>query len=208
MNIEPKIVIPFLVALLVTSACTRAKPEKSDAIDRAKPTPALLTSTVPAVAPKAIEVNEPEPPIADVAEAQPVEEKPAEVKPIDTQPSFEPELASVDGLIIERLITAPEVERREPVAASSLFGAHDARVYAFVEVRNESEEDKTLRVHFIGPEGQVSGGIELRIPAATPRWRTWAYTRNATKPGFWRVEIRSQDGTLVGALPFEVEHGC
>ncbi|MBT8469471.1 MAG: hypothetical protein KJN97_12060, partial [Deltaproteobacteria bacterium] len=123
MNIEPKIVIPFLVALLVTSACTRAKPEKSDAIDRVKPTPALLTSTVPAVAPKAIEVDEPEPPIAEVAEAPP-----AEVKPIDPLPSFEPELESVDGLIIERLITAPEVERREPVAASSLFGAHDARV--------------------------------------------------------------------------------
>ena len=100
------------------------------------------------------------------------------------------------------------MERREPLAASSVFGAHDERVYAFVEVRNESEEDKTLLVHFIGPEGQVSGGIELRIPAATPRWRTWAYTRNATKPGLWRVEIRSDDGTLVGALPFEVEHGC
>ncbi len=77
-------------------------------------------------------------------------------------------------------------------------------MYAFVEVRNESEDDKTLLVHFIGPEGQVSGGI----PASTPRWRTWAYTRNATKPGLWRVEIRSEDGTLVGALPFEVEHGC
>lgn len=203
MNIEPKIIIPVLAALLATAACTPAKRQKSEAIDRDKPTQAMLTSTVPAVAPKPIEEKKPEPPVADFVEATPVE-----AKSIETFPSFEPELETLDGLTIERLVTAPAVERREPLAASSVFGAHDERVYAFVEVRNESEEDKTLLVHFIGPEGQVSGGIELRIPASTPRWRTWAYTRNATKPGLWRVEIRSDDGTLVGALPFEVEHGC
>jgi hypothetical protein len=203
MNIEPKIIIPFFVALLVTAACGPAKPQKSESIDRPKPSQAMLTSTAPTVAPKPIEEKKPEPPVADFVEAAE-----AEAKPIETSSSFEAELESVDGLTIERLVTAPEVARREPVAASSVFGAHDEKVYAFVEVRNESEEDKTVLVHFIGPDGQVSGGIELRIPAATPRWRTWAYTRNATKPGLWRVEIRSEDGTLVGALPFEVEHGC
>jgi len=203
MNIEPKITIPFLVALMVIAACGRAKPQKSEPIDRAKQSQAMLTSTAPAVAPKPIEDKKPEPPAADFVEATP-----AEAKPIETSPSFEPELETLDGLTIERLVTAPAVERREPLAASSVFGPHDEKVYAFVEVRNESEEDKTLLVHFIGPEGQVSGGIELRIPAATPRWRTWAYTRNATKSGLWRVEIRSDDGTLIGALPFEVEHGC
>jgi len=203
MNIEPKITIPFLVALLVATACTESKPQKPEAIDRAKPTQAMLTSTVPVATPKPIEEKTPEPPVADFVEATP-----AEAKPIETSPSFEPELETLDGLTIERLVTAPAVERREPLAASSVFGPHDEKVYAFVEVRNDAEEDKTLLVHFIGPEGQVSGGIELRIPAATPRWRTWAYTRNANKPGLWRVEIRSEDGTLVGTLPFEVEHGC
>ncbi len=203
MNIAPKITIPILVALLATPACTRAKPQKSEAIDRDKPTQTMLTSTVPAVVPEPIEEKKPEPPGTDFAEAPP-----SEAKPIEISPSFEPELESLDGLTIQRLVTAPEVERREPLGSSSVFGPHDERVYAFVEVRNESEEDKTLLVHFIGPEGQVSGGIELRIPASTPRWRTWAYTRNATKPGIWRVEIRSDDGTLIGALPFEVENGC
>ena len=203
MNIEPNITIPFLVALLVTAACSRAKPQRPESIDRDKPTQAMLTSTVPAVVPKPIEEKKPEPPVTEVAETPRVD-----AKPIETSPSFEPEFETLDGLTIERLVTAPEVERREPLGPSSVFGPHDERVYAFVEVRNESEEDKTLLVHFIGPEGQVSGGIELRVPASTPRWRTWAYTRNATKPGLWRVEIRSEDGTRIGALPFEVEHGC
>jgi hypothetical protein len=119
--------------------------------------------------------------------------------------SFEPSLPTIDGLTIRRLITAPEVEHREPVAASSVFGGHEERIYAFVEVSNESEDDKVLLVHFIGPDGQVSGGIELDIPPAVPRWRTWAHTKYAKKPGLWRVEIRSTDGTLLGALPFEVD---
>ncbi|MGB5286799.1 MAG: DUF2914 domain-containing protein [Polyangiales bacterium] len=203
MNIEYKITIPVILALLVAGACTEAKPDKSKAIDRAKPAPALLTSTVPAALPTPIEDKKPDPPVADLVEAPSAEQLPPQ------EPrAFEPELGTFDGLSIQRLITAPEIERREPVAATSVFGHHDERVYAFVEISNTSEEDRSVLVHFVGPEGQVSGGIELRIPAAAPRWRTWAYTRHATKPGLWRVEIRSKDGTLVGALPFEVEPGC
>ena len=87
----------------------------------------------------------------------------------------------MDGITIRRLVTAPEVEHREPVAPSSVFGVDEERVYAFIEVSNESEDDKTLLVHFIGPDGQVSGGIELDIPASAPRWRTWAHTRHANE---------------------------
>ena len=195
MNIERRPIIPLILLLLTATACAEAKPPKSDAIERAKPTEPMLTSTAP---PKPVEEKQPAPPVAEIIEAPPVE---------DPQ-SFEPELKSFDGLTIQRLVAAPEVEHREPVAASAVFGHHDEKIYAFVEVSNESDEDKTLLVHFIGPDGQVSGGVELRIPAEAPRWRTWAYTRNATKTGLWRVELRSEDGTLLGALPFEVEPGC
>ena len=119
--------------------------------------------------------------------------------------AFEPWRQNGDGLTIRRLITASEVGHRERVAVSSVCGRNDERVYAFVEVSNESEDEKVLWVHFIGPDGQVSGGIELGIPPAVPRWRTWAHTKHAKKSGLWRVEIRSTDGTLLGALPFEVD---
>lgn len=195
MNIEPRAIIPLILVLFTATACAEAKPSKSGAIERAKPTQPMLTSTAP---PKPVEETQPATPVAEITEA-PAHEEP---------PSFDPELKSFDGLTIQRLVTAPGVERREPVAASAVFGHHDEKVYAFVEVSNESDEDKTLLVHFIGPDGQVSGGIELRIPAEAPRWRTWAYTRNATKTGLWRVELRSEDGTLLGALPFEVESSC
>ena len=110
-----------------------------------------------------------------------------------------------DGVTIQRFLTASAVMKREPVHPRSNFVPSDEKVYAFVEVSNASESAKRLLVHFIGPEGKVSGGIELEIPAAVPRWRTWAYPRHFDVPGLWRVEIRNAEGELLGALPFEVE---
>ena len=195
MIIKSKVITPIMLVLLTALGCNEATPSTSDAIERAaSPTPTLTSTALPA-SPKPVEAKQPEPSVLEAEEPPLTEEKPSVV----------PELENMDGLTIRRLVTAPEIEHREPVAASSVFGRHEERVYAFVEVSNESEDDVTLLVHFIGPGGQVSGGIELNIPPAVPRWRTWAHTRHAKQPGLWRVEIRSTDGDLLGALPFEVE---
>ena len=195
MNIKLRVTIPIILVLLTAAGCMEAPPTKSDAIERAASTKPTLTSTAPPALPKPADAKKPEPRVLEAEESTPMEE----------ERSFEPSLQNGDGLTIRRLITASEVEHREPVAVSSFFGRNDERVYAFVEVSNESEDEKVLWVHFIGPDGQVSGGIELEIPPAVPRWRTWAHTKHAKKPGLWRVEIRSTDGTLLGALPFEVD---
>jgi len=193
-----RIIITSLAAVSLTAfGCTEAELPKSEAIEQATSTEPTLTSTV--ATPTPAEEKKPEPPV-EAAEAKPE----VEAQPVA---SSEPTLQSMDGLTIKRLVTAPAIEHREPVAASSVFGHHDETVYAFVDVSNESEEEKTLMVHFIGPDEQASGGIELRIPPKVPRWRTWAYNKHAKKPGLWRVEIRSVDGTVLGALPFEVEPG-
>ena len=191
MNIERSITFSIVLALLTAGGCNDAKPYPSDALERAtSPTPSL-TATAPLVRPKPAKGPDTAPEAAEPAS--------------DANPAMEPVLDSQDGLSIRRLVTAPEVEHREPVAASSLFERAGERVYAFVEVSNESNEAKVLMVHFIGPDGQVSGGIELNIPPSVPRWRTWAHTKHAKAPGLWRVEIRSTEGAILGALPFEVE---
>jgi len=195
MNIKSRTLTPIMLVLLTVVGCSEATPSKSDAVEKATSTTPTLTSTAPPALPKPAEEKKPEPVALEIEEAPLVRE----------EQSFEPDLQSMDGLTIRRLVTAPEVEHREPVAASSFFGRRNEQVYAFVEVSNESEEAKALLVHFVGPDGQVSGGIELNIPASAARWRTWARTKHANKPGLWRVEIRSTDGGLLGALPFEVE---
>ena len=200
MNIKSTVITPTMLVLLTALGCNEATPLESDTIERATSPNAMLASTAPETAPKPLNApkpveKKPERSVLDVEQPPVVEE----------ERLFEPDLQSADGITIRRLITAPAVEHREPVAASAVFGRHEERVYAFIEVSNESTEDKVLLVHFIGPGGHVSGGIELDIPSASPRWRTWAHTGHAKKPGLWRVEIRSADGTLLGALPFEVE---
>ncbi|MBW1762750.1 MAG: DUF2914 domain-containing protein [Deltaproteobacteria bacterium] len=195
MKIKSRVITPIMLVLLTAVGCNEATPSTSDVIERATSPKPTLTSTAPPTAPKPVEAKQAEPSILE-AEKLPV---------VETERSFAPELESMDGLTIRRLVTASEIEHREPVAASSVFGRHEERVYAFLEVSNESEDDMTLLVHFIGPGEQVSGGIELNIPPAVPRWRTWALTRHAKQAGLWRVEVRSPDGDLLGALPFEVE---
>lgn len=126
----------------------------------------------------------------------------------DTAADYEPTLAEYDGVSLRRLITAPEIESREPVAAGSLFGHYGEPIYAFMDVKNQNEYERELTVNFIGPNGEVRGGVKVMIPANVPRWRTWAFTKHANAPGTWRVEVRSEDASLLGTLLFDVEEGC
>lgn len=204
MNIRSTIAIPTMLVLLTAVGCTEAKSPQSQAVVPATSTKPILTATAPlpvvdpvekAKKPEVEKVKKPEAQMPAMDETRTVEE---------AEP-FVPTLKSVDGVTIHRLMTAPAVEHREPVAASSVFGPSGETVYAFLEVSNESAEEKTLLVHFIGPQAQVGGGVELYIPPTVPRWRTWAYTKHAAMPGLWRVEIRGPDGILLGEVPFEVE---
>jgi hypothetical protein len=173
------IVVAITAAWLGSLGCSEPMPPQSDAIERASSL--TLTSVAVPSFPERVE---------------------------EQKNAFEPKLVSTDGLTIKRFVTTPEIENREPIAASSVFGDHEEKVYAFVEVSNDSREAKVLLVDFVMPEGQRSRGTELRVPPLVRRWRTWAYVRHPSRPGQWRVEIRSADGVLLGALPFEVEPGC
>jgi hypothetical protein len=189
-----KHIVIVALAAVVWVGCAEEVVERAEPIDPVSSAEIVLTSTAGSAPPKAMPVEAPKP--ANVDE-----------KPKPDEVSFEPSVESVGGIAIQRLVTASEIDKREPVDPTSSFGPHHDRVYAFVEVSNDAESEKSLFVHFIGPNGKVSGGIELEIPASVPRWRTWAYTRHFDAPGLWRVEVRDAEGSLLGALPFEVEAG-
>ena len=192
MNTKSNVVILITIATLAFGCNTEVSREPSP-LERAPSSEPMLTSTV-APAPK-----------QTVA--------PDQTKKVDPEPEldaavYEPILHGDDSIVIHRLITAPEVEGREPLAASAVFGRHEEKIYAFLDVGNKSSEAKTVTVFFVGPSGKVSGGVELDVPANVPRWRTWAFTRFADEVGLWRVEVRNPAGVLLGALPFEVAEGC
>lgn len=197
-HIFPAISLALVFASL---GCSERDPEPSALVERVTaPTP-MLTSTA--------SVTEVEPALPDPEPGFEQKEitttRPDPEPVLDDAPTFEPEIESIEGLMIRRLLTTSEISGREPVGATSSFDSRDDRIYAFVEVSNEMEWPKKLLVHFIGPNAEVTGGIELEIPASVPRWRTWAYTKHFDQPGLWRVEIRDEEGHLLGALPFQVE---
>ncbi|HSN82075.1 MAG TPA: DUF2914 domain-containing protein [Polyangiales bacterium] len=189
--------ITLVAVLLSTLGCQDEQHETHQAVARITAQAPTLTSTATPASPTEMTPSDVEPATAETDAA-----------PIERDRSFTPVLERSDGLAIERLVTTSAVEGREPVGAYAVFGDHDGEVYAFLEVSNATDEEQRVMVHFIGPAGQVTGGVELRIPAAAPRWRTWAYTEHAKAPGLWRVEIRDADGALLAALPFEIEPDC
>lgn len=201
MHHDPKRNAPLLLipVLLVTAAgCEQAETGPPSAlVERMAEEPPILTSTLGTEAPQGVDAD-PE----DRGRGEDTEEA------SEADRRFMPRIEPIEGLTLERLVTASAVEDREPAATASIFGDGNDRIYAFLEAANASDSEQTLVVHFIGPNGEVSGGVELRIPASVPRWRTWAYTRNAKAPGLWRVEIRSPQGELLGALPFEIQPDC
>ena len=109
-----------------------------------------------------------------------------------------------DVLDARRVILARSVRGREPVNPTRVLQPVDAPVYAFFELTNLGGEARAPVVVFIGPDGIERGHIELQVPANTPRWRTWAFSRNVTLAGEWRVELRGEDGNIVAEQEFQI----
>ncbi len=110
-------------------------------------------------------------------------------------------------LKIRRLVVSTEIARgkREPVGEKAAFKASELdKVYAFVEVENPTQAESEVFVTF-EPAGQGAseGQVTLRV-GASPRWRTWAFTRNVKKAGTWNAVVRNADGKVLARTPFEV----
>ncbi|MGB5812176.1 MAG: DUF2914 domain-containing protein [Polyangiales bacterium] len=213
MNTQAQIVILSTLASLLTLGCAEG-PEAPAAVERAAASTPILISASPTNPGSVYDYAKAEPdPVLRAPKSQPemlVQDEPHAIEPGDD--TFDdlavPDLKSAEGITIRRMLTTPDVEHREPRAASSIFSHGETKVFAFLEVENVSDDPKTLTVFFIAPSGKVTGGVELEVPASMPRWRTWAFTRFIDEVGPWRVEVRSPTGTLLGSLPFEVAEGC
>ncbi|WP_437756699.1 DUF2914 domain-containing protein [Sorangium sp. So ce1389] len=108
-------------------------------------------------------------------------------------------------LKVKRLVVAAGVKDREPVAPGTTFRAPETeRLYAFIELENRSEVEGEVTVAFVPPDGGAPvGNVTLGV-GASPRWRTWAFTRGARKPGEWTAVVRSETGEELARAPFEV----
>jgi len=117
-------------------------------------------------------------------------------------PAPEPQLTD---LKIRRLVLARDVEAREPVGAADAFDLGEVdKLYAFVEVGNHDAVESEIVVTFEPERGPACGHVRLRV-GASPRWRTWAYTRGVRQPGKWTAVVRDAAGELLARKSFEVK---
>lgn len=114
-------------------------------------------------------------------------------------------LAAEGKLSVKRLVIAQGVKGREPVDAASSFTTKEAdKIYAFVEVENKDRAAAEITVSFEPPTGSAShGNIKLAV-GGEPRWRTWAFTRNARTVGAWTAVVKDGRGEVLARTPFEI----
>lgn len=130
---------------------------------------------------------------------------PAQSKPADPGTSAaHASDPSAAGLEVKRLVVTRGVKHREPLDTDQ-FTAGAGPVFAFLELQNTSDHDKTVTVDFQHGSDAPVGHIKLKVPAHSPRWRTWGRTRLVDHAGAWTARVRAGDGTELAHTAFNVE---
>jgi hypothetical protein len=110
---------------------------------------------------------------------------------------------SAKRLGVKRLVLAHGIDGREPQDAAATFKSSDDRVYAFVELENPTKTSGEISVVFEPPTGPALAEIPLSV-GETARFRTWAFTRQATTAGEWTVVIRDAQHRVLARQTFIV----
>ncbi|HVR21375.1 MAG TPA: DUF2914 domain-containing protein [Polyangiaceae bacterium] len=186
-------VASFSAGLSLTTACSNhadAQPEKITIH------PALPTEMKPL------------PPLSDKP-ALKATELSIEAKPSDPPsaksiaPSIEKEALAPDQIAVRRLVVTHAVSEHEPIEPAELVSG--TPILAFVELSNQDATERNVVVTFEREGRPAVGHVKLHVPAKSPRFRTWARTRNLHETGTWEAVIRSENGTELGRQPFELD---
>ncbi len=191
-----------LFAVLVTAAALAV-----GGCDR----PAETTACVPepAAAAVALPTSAPRPDLPAAATPTPAPDAaapPARSPSAASRPSASSaaDLPAATSLRVRRLVLAEGVEGREPVRASRSFdGGEVDKVFAFLEVENPERLPGEVVVTFESPSGAAVGNVRLTV-GASPRWRTWAFSRAIEQAGEWTAVVRDADGRVLAREPFSV----
>lgn len=112
--------------------------------------------------------------------------------------------AEEQGVIrLKRIQFAERIEGREPVEPEETFSKNETRkLYAFLELSNESKAKAKVTVTFVPPQGKESK-VTLNV-GDKPRWRTWALRKSVSAVGTWNVVVKDQAGREIGRRSFVV----
>lgn len=112
-----------------------------------------------------------------------------------------PGSAAAGELDVEAVTFCASVEDRAPVGEASAFGSDVGRVCCFTKIIGAEEPATVFHVWFHGDEEMAR--VELAVNSAS--WRTWSTKKVlASWTGLWRVEVQTEDGTVLESAEFTV----
>jgi hypothetical protein len=184
-------VASFSAGLSLTTACSTHADAKPETVSLQPPPPAEQKPLPPAPNPPAVKATAP------ALEAKQKSEPGLTSAMRDAaQPRASGEVA------VRRLVVTHAVSEREPIEPAELVSG--TPIVAFVELSNQDASPRTVVVTFEREGRPAVGHVRLSVPAKSPRFRTWARTKNLGETGTWEAVITSDDGKELGRQPFEL----
>jgi len=131
-----------------------------------------------------------------------LETKAKSAEPPKSNAPVDSKTLAAERVAVRRLVVTHAVNEREPVEPAELVSG--TPILAFVELSNQDGVPRTVTVTFEREGRPAVGHVKLSVPAKSPRFRTWARTRNLGETGTWEAVITSDDGKELGRQPFEL----
>ncbi len=110
--------------------------------------------------------------------------------------------ATSSALRVKRIQFTEKISSREPVEPEETFSADTSKLFAFIELANDTKEKTKIVVTFVPPMGSPSN-VTLDV-GDKARWRTWAQRKSPKAVGTWKVIVKDMAGNELGHRSFEV----
>jgi hypothetical protein len=216
-----KTLLALALSCFVASACSGEQRHEQPAAneqlrapkEQPRPAPELLTATAPGEPASLLDGKGSAQSARlgdDAPKKKPQDEPSLELAALELGHDVEPE-APVDfdrplsaaEVKVERFVLATGVTGREPTGTSDSFDEDTKKIFAFVELANETEP-YAIEVHFEklgGPKSRY--GVKLDVGKAA-RFRTWAWTQIRREPGEYRAVLRTPAGEDIASHDFVI----
>lgn len=111
-------------------------------------------------------------------------------------------LAEEPTLTAAEAVMATGIENLTPVGISDTFSIMAGKLYCFTRIKG-ARQNTTIKHLWFQRDFMV---MEITLPIRSVNWRTYSSkTITPASGGSWRVDITTEDGTVLQSVPFTIK---